>query len=108
MVDTDKILQTVAVPMSHTPTGILKVEILGALLVTGVLVATYGFNRWYRMEYADYLLKKKKEELIEAGIEFDPADYEAPLRSHVVNYIFIGLGVVMMIGGVATWLIIPE
>ena len=107
MVNTDSILQAVAMPMSHTPTGILKVEIMGALLVIGVLVATYGFNRWYRMEYADYLLRKNKEELIEQGIAFNPEDYEPPLRSHIVNYIFIGLGVFLAFSGVATWLIIP-
>ena len=107
MVNTDSILQAVAVPMSHTPTGILKVEIMGAMLVIGVLVATYGFNRWYRMEYQDYLLRKKKEELIEAGTPFNPEDYEPPLRSHIVNYIFIALGIFLAVGGVATWLLIP-
>lgn len=132
---TDSILQSVAMPMSHTETGILKVEIMGAMLVIGVLVATYGFRRWYLMEYADYLLRKKKEELIEerqslfaelkknpkndalteeaiwsqvdAKISFDESDYEPPLRSHVVNYIFIALGIFLAVGGVVTWLIIP-
>ena len=135
MADTSSILQAVAVPMSHTPTGILKVEIMGTLLVVGVLVATYGFRRWYYMVYEDWLLSKRKEELIEQRqslfqdigkdpkgeslteeqkwmlvdkkIPFNEEDYEPPLRSHIVNYIFIGLGVFLAAGGVITWLVIP-
>ena len=135
MADTSSILQSVAVPMSHTPTGILKVEIMGALLVIGVLVATYGFRRWYNMAYEDWLLTKKKEDLVEQRqslfseiehepkneslteeqiwafvdkkIPFDEAEYEPPLRSHIVNYIFIGLGIFLMAGGGLTWLLIP-
>lgn len=102
------ILQTFAVPMSHTPTGILKVEIMGTMLVAGVLIATYGFRRWYMMMYEDWMLRKKKEELIEAGVPFNPEDYEPPLRSHIVNYIFIGLGIFLAVGGAVTWLVIPN
>ena len=107
MVDVAPILKAVAVPMSHTSTGILKVGIMGAMLVAGVLLATYGFNRWYRMMYEDWLLMREKEERLEAGEEINPEDYELPLRSHVLNYIFIGTGVFLGIGGVLVWLVIP-
>jgi hypothetical protein len=129
MADTSAILKTVAVPMSHTPTGILKVEIMGGMLVAGVLLATYGFRRWYLMMYEDWLLDRERDERIEflaeemkkltdagkiPGKDFDPRnyeinpeDYEHPLRSHTLNYIFIGTGVFLAVGGVATWLIIP-
>ena len=108
MVDTAPILKAVAVPMSHTSTGILKVEIMGSMLVTGVLVATYGFNRWYRMMYEDWCLEQERNELIESGQPFNPEDYEPPMRSHALNYLFIGLGIFLAVGGVATWLVIPE
>ena len=107
MVDADPILKAVAVPMSHTPTGILKVEIMGGMLVAGVLIATYGFRRWYLMMYEDWCLMQKRDELIEAGVEINPEDYEPPLRSHALNYLFIGLGVFLAVGGVTTWLVIP-
>lgn len=107
MVDASPILKAVAVPMSHTETGILKVEILGTMLVVGVLVATYGFNRWYRMMYEDWLLIKERDERIEAGEEINPEDYEPPIRSHALNYLFIALGVFLMAGGIITWLVIP-
>lgn len=107
MVDTAPILKAVAVPMSHTSTGILKVEIMGAMLVAGVLLATYGFRRWYLMMYEDWLLMREKEERLEAGEEINPEDYEPPLRSHVLNYIFIGTGIFLGVGGVLTWLVIP-
>lgn len=128
MVDVE-ILKPFAVPMSHTPTGILKVEIMGAMLVIGVLLATYGFRRWYMMMYEDWLLSVKRDERIEylegevkkleaagkvEGVDYDikdyeinPEDYEPPLRSHVVNYIFIATGVFLAVGGVLTWLFIP-
>jgi hypothetical protein len=126
----EEILKAAAVPMSHTPTGILKVEILGGMLVTGVLLATYGFRRWYMMMYDDWLLSVKKNERIEylemamkkliaagkePGKDFDPKDYEInpedyepPLRSHTVNYIFFGTGIFLIVGAVLTWLLIPE
>jgi hypothetical protein len=129
MVDAPEILKAVAVPMSHTPTGILKVEIMGAMLVIGVLIATYGFRRWYLMMYEDWLLIQRRDERIEylaaelqkqiaagkvPGKDFDPRnyeinpeDYEPPLRSHILNYIFIGTGIFLAVGGVATWLILP-
>ena len=65
MVDSSTVLKAVAVPMSHTPTGILKVEIMGGLLVSGVLLATFGFHRWYKMMYDGWLLQLEKEDLIE-------------------------------------------
>jgi len=130
MVDAPAILEKVAVPMSHTPTGILKVEIMGSMLVAGVLIATYGFRRWYMMMYEDWLLLQKRDERIEflenemktliaagkePGKDFDPKDYEInleeyepPLRSHALNYLFVGLGVSLAVGGIATWLVIPE
>jgi hypothetical protein len=107
MVDVAPILKAVAVPMSHTPTGILKVEILGGMLVIGILLATYGFRRWYMMMYEDWLLMREKEEKLEAGEEINPEDYEPPLRSHVLNYIFIGTGVFLAIGAIVVWLVIP-
>lgn len=129
MVDVEPILKTVAVPMSHTPTGILKVEIMGAMLVAGVLLATYGFRRWYMMMYEDWLLLQKRDEkieelsyklkkLVDAGkvpgkdfdpkdYEINPEDYEPPLRSHTVNYIFIGTGAFLAVGGIVTWLVLP-
>jgi hypothetical protein len=108
MVDATPILKAVAVPMSHTQTGILKVEILGSMLVIGVLLATYGFRRWYMMMYEDWLLTRERDERIEAGEEINPEDYEPPLRSHTLNYIFIGTGVFLAVGGIVTWLVIPE
>ena len=130
MVDAEPILKAVAVPMSHTETGILKVEILGAMLVAGVLIATYGFRRWYLMMFDDWLLARERDERIEtlaeemkaliaagkvAGKDFDPRDYEInpedyepPLRSHTLNYIFIGTGIFLAVGGIITWLVIPE
>jgi hypothetical protein len=108
MVDTSTVLKAVAVPMSHSATGILKVEIMGGMLVAGVLIATYGFHRWYTMMYQDWLLQVEKEELIEAGTPFNPEDYEPPMRSHVLNYIFIGTGIFLAVGGIVTWLIIPD
>jgi hypothetical protein len=129
MVDTEPILKAVAVPMSHTQTGILKVEIMGTMLVAGVLLATYGFRRWYMMMYEDWLLIQKRDEQIEyfeqevkkliasgkePGKDFDlkdyeinPEDYEPPLRSHTLNYLFVGTGIFLAVGGIATWLIIP-
>jgi hypothetical protein len=129
MVDVEPILKTVAVPMSHTPTGILKVEIMGAMLVTGVLLATYGFHRWYKMNYDDDMLICKRDDRIEylegelkkllaAGkkpgkdfnmqdYEINPEDYEPPLRSHTLNYLFIGTGLFLAVGGVVTWLVLP-
>ena len=107
MVDAEPILKAVAVPMSHTPTGILKVEIMGTMLVAGVLIATYGFRRWYLMMYEDWLLIKERDERIEAGEEINPEDYEPPLRSHVLNYLFIGTGIFLAVGGIVTWLVIP-
>jgi hypothetical protein len=129
MVDTEPILKAVAVPMSHTPTGILKVEIMGAMLVAGVLIATYGFRRWYMMMYEDWLIMQRRDEQIEylehelkklivagkePGKDFDlkdyeinPEDYEIPLRSHTLNYLFIGTGIFLAVGGVTTWLVIP-
>jgi hypothetical protein len=50
----------------------------------------------------------EKEELIEAGTPFNPEDYEPPMRSHVLNYIFIGTGIFLAVGGIVTWLIIPD
>jgi hypothetical protein len=108
MVDVEPILKTVAVPMSHTSTGILKVEILGAMLVAGVLLATYGFRRWYLMMYEDWLLTKERDERIEAGEEINLEDYEPPMRSHTVNYIFLGTGLCLIVGGLITWLVIPS
>jgi hypothetical protein len=108
MVDVSPVLKAAAVPMSHTATGILKVEILGSMLVAGVLIATYGFHRWYTMMYQDWCLKREMDERIEAGEEVNPEDYEPPLRSHVLNYIFIGTGLLLAIGGIVTWLVIPE
>ncbi len=105
MVDSSTILQAVALPTSHTPAGIFKLELTGALLVIGILVATYGFRRWYLMAYEDWKLQREKEELIEAGTPFNPEDYEPPLRSHIVNYIFLGLGVALAISGVVVWLL---
>lgn len=131
MVDSSTVLKAVAVPMSHTPTGILKVEIMGGLLVSGVLLATFGFHRWYKMMYDDWLLQLEKEDLIERRqslleeikdetltedqkwalvdekIPFNEADFEPPLRSHILNYIFIGGGIFLAVGGVVTWLVIP-
>ena len=129
MVDAEPILKAVAVPMSHTATGILKVEIMGTMLVAGVLIATYGFRRWYMMMYEDWLIMQKRDEQIEyletelkkqidsgkePGKDFDlkdyeinPEDYEIPLRSHALNYLFIGLGVFLAVGGIVTWLVIP-
>ena len=107
MVDTTPILKAVAVPMSHTQTGILKVEIMGALLVTGVLIATYGLNRRYKMMYEDWLLMRERDERIGAGEEINPDDYEPPLRSHVLSYLFIGGGIFLAFGGLITWLVIP-
>jgi hypothetical protein len=129
MVDAEPILKAVAVPMSHTSTGILKVEIMGTMLVAGVLIATYGFRRWYLMMYEDWLLIKERDDLIEtletemkkliaAGkkpgkdfnpqdYEINPEDYEPPLRSHVLNYLFIGTGIFLAVGGIVTWLVIP-
>ena len=106
MVDTE-LLKVVAVPMSHTQTGILKVEILGSMLVIGVLLATYGFRRWYGMMYEDWKLIQDRDERIESGEEINPEDYEPPLRSHTLNYIFIGTGVFLAVGGIITWLVIP-
>jgi hypothetical protein len=108
MVDTSPILKAVAVPMSHTPSGILKVEILGGMLVAGVLLATYGFTRWYNMMYEDWLLTRERDERIEAGETINPEDYEPPMRSHIVNYIFLGTGILLVVGSVITWLVIPE
>jgi hypothetical protein len=129
MVDAAPILKAVAVPMSHTQTGILKVEILGTMLVAGVLIATYGFHRWYTMMYEDWLLMQERDERIEylgeqmrkliaagkePGKDFNPQDYEVnledyepPLRSHALNYLFIGLGIFLAVGGVITWIVIP-
>lgn len=108
MVDVSPVLKAAALPMSHTPTGILKVEILGSMLVAGVLIATYGFHRWYSMMYQDWLLMKERDDRIEAGEEINPEDYEPPLRSHTLNYLFIGLGIFLAAGGIITWLVIPE
>jgi len=107
MVDAEPILKAVAVPMSHTATGILKVEIMGTMLVAGVLIATYGFRRWYMMMYEDWLLMQERDERIEAGEEINPEDYEPPLRSHILNYLFIGTGIFLAVGGIVTWLVIP-
>ena len=129
MVDTSAVLKAVAVPMSHTQTGILKVEIMGSMLVAGVLIATYGFRRWYGMMYEDWCLMRDRDERIEElaeqmnkllaagkepGKDFDPRDfeinpedYEPPLRSHILNYIFIGGGVFLAVGGFVTWFVIP-
>lgn len=103
----EPILKAAAMPMSHTPTGILKVEIMGALLVIGVLLATYGFRRWYLMMYEDWLLIQERDERIEAGEVINPEDYEPPMRSHFLNYLFIGTGILLAVGGVVTWLVIP-
>jgi hypothetical protein len=108
MVDVSPVLRAAALPMSHTATGILKVQILGSMLVMGVLIATYGFHRWYTMMYSDWLLMRERDERIEAGEEINPEDYEPPLRSHVLNYLFIGTGVLLAVGGIVTWLVIPE
>lgn len=131
MVDASTILKAAAVPMSHTATGVLKVEIMGAMLVAGVLLATFGFRRWYLMMYADWLLQVEKEELVEERltlfeaikdesltedqkwamvdlkIPFNEEDYIPPLRSHFLNYFFIALGIGIAVGGFLTWLLIP-
>ena len=107
MVDASPILKAAALPMSHTATGILKVEILGTQLVAGVLIATYGFWRWNKMNYEDWVLLQAKNERLEAGEEINPEDYEPPLRSHILNYIFMGTGILLGLGGIITWLIIP-
>jgi len=107
MVDSSVILKAVAVPMSHTPTGILKVEILGGMLVAGVLIATFGFYRWYLIYLEDTLLHEKMIDLIESGVNVNPEDFEPPLRSHFLNYLFMGLGFFLIFGGAVTWLIIP-
>ncbi len=51
---------------------------------------------------------KERDERIEAGEEINPEDYEPPLRSHTLNYIFIGTGIFLAVGGIVTWLVIPE
>jgi hypothetical protein len=106
-VNVSAVLKAAAVPMSHTATGILKVEIMGSLLLIGWIIATIGFYRWYKMEYHDYKLKREKEALVEKNIPFNEEDYNPPLRSHIINYLFFFGGIVIALCGVLTWFIIP-
>ena len=131
MVDSSTILKAAALPMSHTPTGVLKVEILGGLLFLGWCISTIGFHRWYKIYREDAILKDTKDELIEQRqdllesikddtltedqkwalvdkkIPFSEEDYEPPLRSHFLNYLVLFGGLAIIVGGVVTWLVIP-
>lgn len=132
MVDSSTILKAVALPTSHTPSGIFKLELTCVILVLGVLIATYGFRRWYTIMYEDWKLKEAKDEILEQRLDllseikedtrtedqkwqyvdmkipFNEEDYGPPMRSRIVNYIIFFLGMFMFISGFVIWLVLPS